>query len=55
MKASFALIALIGVAAAGPHHGGVRTGGKLGGDPKFLEYCSKYNKNVSTTASFTLR
>ena len=58
MKASFALTAFIGVVAAGPHHGGLgglRTGGKLGGDPKFLEYVSKYNKNVSDTASFTRR
>ena len=58
MKTSFALTAFIGVVAAGPHHGGLgglRTGGKLGGDPKFLEYVSKYNKNVSDTASFTRR
>ena len=55
MKASFALTAFIGVVAAGPHHGGLRTGGKLGGDPKFLEFCSKYNKNVSSTAAFTQR
>ena len=64
MKTSFALAAFIGVVAAGPDHkginrrggpGGLRTGSKLGGDPKFLEFVSKYNKNVSDTASFTRR
>jgi hypothetical protein len=36
MKTSFALAALIGVAAAGPNMRGMRNGGKLGDDPKFL-------------------
>ena len=53
MKASFALAAIIGVAAAGPVRGGIRTMGKLGGDPKFLSYVSKYNKNVTDSAAFS--
>ena len=56
MKSSFALAAFIGVVAAGPNHlGGLRTGGKLGGDPKFLQFCSKYNKHATDTATFNRR
>lgn len=53
MKASFALAAFIGVAAAGPHRLGMTRGGKLGEDPKFLSYVSKYNKNVTDAATFS--
>jgi hypothetical protein len=54
MKATFALVALIGAVAAGPNglRGTGRLGGKLGDDPKFLQYCSKYNKNVTSSATF---
>ena len=51
MKSTFALIALIGAVSAGPRSS-VRHGGKLADDPKFLSYCSKYNKNVSDTRTF---
>ena len=57
MKSTFALIALIGAVYAGPL-GTVRDqrrGGKLAEDPKFLSYCSKYNKNMSDTRSFERR
>ena len=54
MKSTFALIALIGAVSAGPRNS-VRHGGKLADDPKFLSYCSKYNKNVSDTRSFERR
>jgi len=54
MKSTFALIALIGAVSAGPLGTSQdnRHGGKLADDPKFLSYCSKYNKNVSDTRTF---
>ena len=54
MKSTFALIALIGAVSAGPL-GSIRDsrqGGKLADDPKFLQYCSKYNKNMTDSRSF---
>ena len=57
MKSTFALIAMIGAVSAGPL-GTVRDsrrGGKLADDPKFLSYCSKYNKNVSDSRTFERR
>ena len=53
MKALFVVAALIGVAAAGPNQG--RYGSYLVGDTKFLSYCSKYNKNMTDTATYTRR
>ena len=48
MKQSFAIAAVAGLAAAAPassHHNN-RPNGKLGNDPMFLEYASRYNKDI---------
>ena len=52
MKSTFALIALIGAVSAGPL-GMTRNEGKLADDPKFLQFCSKYNKNPTDSRSFS--
>jgi len=57
MKQSFAIAAVAGLAAAAPassHHNN-RPNGKLGNDPMFLEYASRYNKDIRNPATFTLK
>ena len=57
MKQSLAIAAVAGLAAAAPsntHHSN-RPSGKLGNDPAFLEYASRFNKDIRDPVSFTLR
>lgn len=54
MKLSFALAALIGAALAGP--GNLRTGlDKRRNDPKFLEFASRFNRDVREPLEFDRR
>jgi hypothetical protein len=57
MKSTFALLALIGAVSAGPlgSERNQRNSGKLGDDPKFLQFCSKYNKNMTDSRSFSIK
>ena len=57
MKQSFAIAAVAGLASAAPSssHHSTRPSGKLGNDPAFLEYASRYNKDIRDPVSFTLR
>merc|ERR1712060_715804 len=57
MKQSFAVAALAGMVAAAPsssHHSN-RPEGKLGNDPAFLEYASRFNKDIRNPGAFTVR
>ena len=57
MKQSFAVAAFAGMVAAAPsssHHSN-RPEGKLGNDPAFLEYASRFNKDIRNPGAFTVR